>query len=124
MAFIDDDPSLVGRSIAGLPVYSSRQVPTMLDKTGVKEVFMAIPSATWAERQEILSNLARFPVHVRSIPGIVDIASGKVKVDDLQELHVADRQVREPVPSGDDRFRRCTRKRELMLPSAGGSIGS
>ena len=124
MAFIDDDPSLVGRSIAGLPVYSSRQVPKMLDKTGVKEVFMAIPSATRAERQEILNNLARFPVHVRSIPGIMDIASGKVKVDDLQEVDVADLLGRDPVPPVDDLFGRCIENQVVMVTGAGGSIGS
>lgn len=124
MAFIDDDPSLVGRSIAGLPVFSSRQVPRMMDKTGVKEVFLAIPSATRAERQDILNNLARFPVRVRSIPGIMDIASGKVKVDDLQEVDVADLLGRDPVPPVDNLLGRCIEGQVVMVTGAGGSIGS
>lgn len=124
LAFVDDDASLVGRSIAGLPVYSSRQIAQMLERTGVQEVFLAIPSATRSERQVILANLQRFPVHVRTIPGIMDIASGKVKVDDLQEVDIADLLGRDPVPPVDDLFARCIRDQVVMVTGAGGSIGS
>ncbi|MBJ6137352.1 nucleoside-diphosphate sugar epimerase/dehydratase [Marinobacter litoralis] len=124
VAFIDDDPGLIGRSIAGLRVFSSREVPKMMDRTGAKEVFLAIPSASRAERQNILNNLARFPLHVRSIPGLMDIASGKVKVDDMQEVDVADLLGRDPVPPVDDLLGRCIENQVVMVTGAGGSIGS
>ncbi|WP_420917305.1 hypothetical protein, partial [Pseudomonas protegens] len=28
--------------------------------------------------------------HVRSVPGFMDLASGRVKVDDIQEVDIAD----------------------------------
>ncbi|NWO04748.1 MAG: polysaccharide biosynthesis protein [Alteromonadaceae bacterium] len=124
VAFIDDDPGLIGRSIAGLRVYSSRNIPRMLDKTGAKEVFLAIPSASRAERQKILHNLARFPVYVRTMPGLMDIASGKVKVDDMQEVDVADLLGRDPVPPEEALLGRCIDQQVVMVTGAGGSIGS
>jgi FlaA1/EpsC-like NDP-sugar epimerase len=124
MAFVDDDPTLVGRSIAGVRVYSSGEVGKMLGNTGVKELFMAIPSATRARRQEVLASLQRFPLHVRTIPGMMDLASGKVKVDDLQEVDIADLLGRDSVPPDQSLFQACIRDKSVMVTGAGGSIGS
>tara|TARA_R110000764_G_scaffold130507_2_gene218346 strand:+ start:1954 stop:3945 length:1992 start_codon:yes stop_codon:yes gene_type:complete len=124
MAFIDDDLSLEGRMIAGLPVFSSHQIAQMVAQTGVREVLLAIPSASRAERQQILNQLAPHPLHVRSIPGIMDIASGKVKVDDLEEVDVADLLGRDPVSAADELLGFCIREQVVMVTGAGGSIGS
>ena len=99
VAFVDDDESVIGRTIAGLPVYSPDQVGQMMSKTGAKELFMAIPSATRSRRQEVLRTLQSYALHVRTIPGLMDLASGKVKVDDLQEVDIADLLGRDSVPA-------------------------
>ncbi|MBA6420235.1 nucleoside-diphosphate sugar epimerase/dehydratase [Pseudomonas sp. 5Ae-yellow] len=123
-AFVDDDPSLEGRMIAGLTVYSSNQVGRMMAETGVQQILLAVPSASRSTRQKILNRLAPFPLHVRSIPGIMDIASGKVKVDDLQEIDVADLLGRDPVAPADELLEFCIRDQVVMVTGAGGSIGS
>lgn len=123
-AFIDDDPSLTGRVIGGLPVYSSEYIAKLITSADIKEVLLAIPSATRATRQQILYRLAGYQVHVRSIPGFMDIASGKVKVDDLQEVDVADLLGRDPVEPVDHLLDYCIRDQVVMVTGAGGSIGS
>ena len=123
-AFIDDDPSLVGRVIGGLPVYSSEHIAKLIAEADIKEVLLAIPSATRATRQQILYRLAGFQVHVRSIPGIMDIASGKVKVDDLQEVDIADLLGRDPVEPVEQLMDFCIRDKVVLVTGAGGSIGS
>src|SRR5690606_41075816 len=55
VAFIDDDSDLVGRTIAGLHVYSGNQERNMIADTGVAEDFLAGPSATSARTQEHLT---------------------------------------------------------------------
>ncbi|WP_304641543.1 polysaccharide biosynthesis protein [Pseudomonas sp.] len=123
-AFIDDNPMLVGRTVAGLHVYSSRQIAAMITRTGVRELFLAIPSASRAQRQQVLMNLQQFPLYVRTMPGIMDIASGKVKVEDLQEVDIADLLGRDAVPPEPMLFERCIRDKVVMVTGAGGSIGS
>jgi len=124
MAFIDDDPTLVDRNIGGLHVYHSADVARMIKHTEVKELFLAIPSATRARRQEVLASLQQYPLHIRTIPGIMDLASGKVKVDDLQEVDIADLLGRDAVPPDQSLFERCIRDKAVMVTGAGGSIGS
>ena len=124
MAFVDDNPNLAGRTVSGLPVYPSERIGEMIEATGIEELFLAIPSATRAYRQKILSTLERYPLHVRTMPAIADIASGKVKVDDLQEVDIADLLGRDCVPPDHGLFERCIKSRAVMVTGAGGSIGS
>ncbi|MFT6466241.1 polysaccharide biosynthesis protein [Halopseudomonas sp.] len=124
VAFIDDNQDLVDRHIAGLPVYSPDKIARLISRTGVKELFMAIPSASRSRRQEVLASLQCYALHVRTIPGIMDLASGKVKVDDLQEVDIADLLGRDAVAPDPSLFRLCIDGKVVMVTGAGGSIGS
>src|SRR5690606_33663782 len=124
VAFIDDDSNLYNRSIAGLRVYSPKHIQQMINETGADEILLAIPSATRARRREVLERLEPFPLHVRSIPGFMDLASGKVKVEDIQEVDIADLLGRDAVPPQQALFEQCIVNKVVMVTGAGGSIGS
>lgn len=124
VAFIDDDPNLYNRSIAGLRVYSPKHIQQMIDETGCNEILLAIPSASRARRREVLETLERYPLHVRSVPGFMDLASGRVKVEDIQEVDIADLLGRDAVPPQQALFEQCIRGKVVMVTGAGGSIGS
>ncbi|WP_343583412.1 nucleoside-diphosphate sugar epimerase/dehydratase [Pseudomonas sp.] len=124
VAFIDDDPSLTDRVIAGLQVYHPEQLQRLIDVTGAQEILLAIPSSTRTRRREILNFLEGFPLHVRTVPGFMDLASGRVKVDDIQEVDIADLLGRDAVPAQADLLERCIVEQTVMVTGAGGSIGS
>ncbi|QPO19682.1 polysaccharide biosynthesis protein [Pseudomonas sp. Y39-6] len=124
VAFIDDDRSIAGRVISGLQVFKPKHIEQMIDATGAQEILLAVPSANRGRRREILSYLERFPLHVRSVPGFMDLASGRVKVDDIQEVDIADLLGRDAVPAQEDLLERCIVGQSVMVTGAGGSIGS
>lgn len=124
VAFIDDDAGIADRVISGLQVFKPRNIQRMIEATGAQEILMAIPSASRARRREILSYLEGFPLHVRSVPGLMDLASGLVKVDDIQEVDIADLLGRDPVPPEAGLLERCIAGKVVMVTGAGGSIGS
>lgn len=124
VAFIDDDSSLTDRVIAGLQVYHPEQLQCLIDVTGAQEILLAIPSSTRTRRREILNFLEGFPLHVRTVPGFMDLASGRVKVDDIQEVDIADLLGRDAVPAQPDLLERCIVDQTVMVTGAGGSIGS
>ncbi len=124
VAFIDDDPNLHNRVIAGLRVYSAKHIAQLVEDTGAGEILLAIPSASRGRRREILEMLERFPLHVRSVPGFMDLASGKVQVEDIQEVDIADLLGRDAVPPQQALFEKCIRGKVVMVTGAGGSIGS
>ncbi len=124
VAFIDDDDGVANRVIAGLRVYKPKHIQQMIDETSAQEVLLAIPSVSRARRKEILAALEPYPLHVRSVPAILDLASGKVRVDDLQEVDIADLLGRDAVPPQVELFERCIKSKTVMVTGAGGSIGS
>ncbi|MDX1298921.1 MAG: nucleoside-diphosphate sugar epimerase/dehydratase [Pseudomonas sp.] len=124
VAFIDDDSGIANRTIAGLRVYTSKHIQQMINETGADEILLAMPSASRGRRRQILEALEHFPLHVRSIPGFMDLASGRVKVEDVQEVDIADLLGRDAVPPQQVLFERCIRNQVVMVTGAGGSIGA
>ncbi len=124
VAFIDDDVSITDRVIAGLQVYRPEQLQQMIDDTDANEILLALPSVSRSRRREILNLLEGYPLHVRSVPGFMDLASGRVKVDDIQEVDVADLLGRDAVPAQQDLLDHCIVQQTVMVTGAGGSIGS
>lgn len=124
VAFIDDDASITSRVISGFKVYKPKHIAQMIEETGAQEILLAIPSATRARRKEILQYLEAFPLHIRSVPDIMDLASGRVTVEDIQEVDIADLLGRDAVPPDSGLFERCIKGQVVLVTGAGGSIGS
>lgn len=124
VAFIDDDSGIADRVISGLQVYKPKHIQRMIDATGVQEILLAIPSSNRSRRREILGFLEGFPLHVRSVPGFMDLASGRVKVDDIQEVDIVDLLGRDAVPAQDELLEHCVKGKNVLVTGAGGSIGS
>lgn len=124
VAFVDDDSGVANRVIAGLRVYRPKHIQQMIDEAGAEEILLAMPSISRVRRREILDALEPYALHVRSVPGFTDLASGRVKVEDIQEVDIADLLGRDAVPPRQDLFERCIKNQVVLVTGAGGSIGS
>jgi FlaA1/EpsC-like NDP-sugar epimerase len=124
VAFVDDDPLKVGRSINGLVVLSLADVPKWVSQERITDILLAMPGATRERRNGIIASLAEVPVHVRSLPSMADLTSGKVTVQDFRELDIEDLLGREPVPPHHALLARDLSSQVVLVSGAGGSIGA
>ena len=124
LGFVDDDASKVGRSINGVNILRTADVPDAVARLGVTDILLAMPSLARARRNEIIEQLRELPVHVRTLPGLVDLASGRVAIQDFQELDVEDLLGRAPVPPDPALLARNLAGKIVLVTGAGGSIGS
>lgn len=124
IAFIDDNLSLTGRSIHGITILSLEQAKEFLEKNNIEEVLLALPSISRERRNEIFDQLVPFGLSVRSVPGVSQLARGKVKIEDLQEIKIADLLGRESVAPIDALLKKNILGKVVMVTGAGGSIGS
>jgi FlaA1/EpsC-like NDP-sugar epimerase len=122
--FIDDDRSLQGNTINGIDVYSEDEMLDVIKSKSVSDVLLALPSANQTRRNEIISSLSGCGVHVRTLPGLIDIAEGRVKMSDLQELDMNDLLGRKVVPPNIPLLEQNIREKVILVTGAGGSIGS
>jgi FlaA1/EpsC-like NDP-sugar epimerase len=124
IGFIDDNKDVQGTRISGLNVYASNDIEDLINDLKVDEVLIAIPSASRADRFTIIDRLERYPVVVRTLPGLTEIAQGKVKIDDLLQVSIKDLLGRKSVePNGLLLGKNITDK-TIVVTGAGGSIGS
>ena len=124
VGFIDENPSLWGQVVGGLKVYRPEKIGRLIERDNVKEVLLAMPEATHRRRQDVIKALTQFPVMVKTLPAFEDIAEGRVRIDDLRALDVADLLGRDPVPPDIDLLRRYVTGKAVLVTGAGGSIGS
>lgn len=124
VGFVDDDASLQGRRLRGLAVTSPAALDATIARWQVTDILLALPSVPRRRRNEIIAELRRYPVSVRTLPGLMDLAHGKVHASDLRELTIEDLLARDAVdPTGED-IAAAVRGRIVLVTGAGGSIGS
>lgn len=124
LGFVDDDPSKVGRHVNSVPVFRPSEVASTVERFGVTDILLALPSASRQRRNEILTSLRALPVHIRTLPGMADLASGRVRITDFRELEIEDLLGRDPVPPNPALLARDLAQKVVLVTGAGGSIGS
>ena len=124
LGFIDDEPSMWGQYVGGLKVYRPEKVGFMIERRGIKEVLLAIPETQRIVRRQIVQKLEHYPVVVKIVPDMQEIASGKVGITDVRPLEVEDLLGREPVPPNAELLSRSIQSKSILVTGAGGSVGS
>lgn len=124
VGFLDDDTRLHGSVLNGNPIYSPKRIVELVDGLRVSDVLLAIPSTSRARRNDIVESLRGHRVSVRTLPGLFELADGKVTISDLRPLEIEDLLGRDPVPPDRALFARCITERCVLVTGAGGSIGS
>ncbi|OUD08271.1 nucleoside-diphosphate sugar epimerase [Marivivens niveibacter] len=124
LMFIDDDRSLQGRTIFGLPVMAYEEAAEQFDKCGIEAVLLAMPSSTRKERRVIIDKLASKAVEVKTLPGMADLINGKAQISELRNISIEELLGRDPVPPVPHLMQSNIRGKSVLVTGAGGSIGS
>ena len=124
VAFVDDDPKLHGNHLNGKLIYSPLRMQKVIEDLAIEDVLLAIPSASRKRINEIVDSLQGHGVTVRTLPGIFELADGKVTVSDLRPIQIEDLLGRDAVPPDQNLMAKCILGKPVLVTGAGGSIGS
>jgi len=124
VAFIDDDADLQNQSINGIEVFSKDNLDFLIENKGATEVLIAMPSSSYSQRNKVINFLGSYNIFVRSLPGVTELAQGKIKIADLREISIKDLLGRDPVAANVELLSLNITNKVVMVTGAGGSIGS
>lgn len=124
LGFIDDDTGKIGRHINGVPVFGPNDLDRTVERLGISDILLALPSATRRRRHQIVEELRSLPVHIRSVPGMADLASDRISISDFRELDLEDLLGRDPIPPNPMLLARDLANKIVLVTGAGGSIGA
>ena len=124
IGFLDDDVSLHGQVLNGLPIYSPTNLQRRVAALNIKTVLLALPDTDRKRRNQIIELMHQAHVSLRTLPSISALLQGRVSTADLQDLEIDDLLGREPVEPDYVLFDKNISQKIVLVSGAGGSIGS
>ena len=124
IAFIDSDSSLHGTYLGGIKVLHPKKLERFALRGKVDEVLIAMPSASKLTLRSLLKEIENYSVKVRILPGLAELAEGKVLVSELKEVDISDLLGRKEAEANQDLINKNIAQKVVLITGAGGSIGS
>ena len=124
VGFLDDNSQYHGQKILGQTIYNPLNINELINRKNIDLVLLALPSITRQKRNQIISNLNKFKLIVKTLPSVQDIVDGKVSISDIKDLSIEDLLSREQVQPNLELLSKNINSKVIMITGAGGSIGS
>lgn len=122
---IDDNPRKAGTYIHGVKIVGGRdKILESVEKFGITEIIVAIPSADKRERQKILNICQQTECELKILPGVYQLVNGEVSVSKIRNVDIDDLLGREPIQVTTEYIGRYVSDKVVMVTGGGGSIGS
>jgi len=123
--FVDDNRRLHGGSVNGIKVLGGTQdLARLASELMIEEVVIAADGAKGKEIRDILDICRAIPVRAQIVPGLHEIAHGRVSVSRIRDVQIEDLLGREPVSLDDQNLSEFLGGKVVMVTGAGGSIGT
>jgi len=84
VGFLDDNPQFHRQKILGQTVYDPLKIDKLINNKNIDLVLLALPSITRQKRNQIINDLNKYKVTVKTLPSIQDIVEGKLSVSDIK----------------------------------------
>ncbi len=124
VGFLDDDPQLQSKQVAGLPVLGRLEaLVEVVQAQAVDEVLIAIPTAHGPLVRQLIALCAQARVPSRIVPGLMEIIRGDVHFEQIRPVRPEDLLGRETVELVEEPVREVLRGKRVLVTGAGGSIG-
>jgi FlaA1/EpsC-like NDP-sugar epimerase/dTDP-4-amino-4,6-dideoxygalactose transaminase len=124
VGFVDDNPSLVGRSVRTLRVLgTTHDLESVCVKERVDRIVIALPHASRSRRSEIEARALKTDAQVKVFAGTSDV-DGEPLLNSLRDLDLTDLLGREHAPVDPSDIADYLEGANVLVTGAGGSIGS
>ena len=124
VGFLDDNPQFHRQTILGQTVYDPLNIEKLIYKKNIEVILLALPLLARQKRNQIINNLNKYKVSVKTLPSVQDIVEGRVSVSDIKDLTIEDLLSREQVTPNLELLSKNITSKIVMVTGAGGSIGS
>jgi len=125
MGFIDDNPSKIGKTLAGIKIYSAEEALNgMLEKRSISEVILSIQNISSSRKAEIVNRCLEMNVQVKNVPPISRWINGELSSRQIKVVRIEDLLNREPIKLNQENIFNELTGKIIMITGAAGSIGS
>ena len=125
VVLVDDNKSKQGQVINGIPVDGGREdIPKLVEKYGIDEIVIAIPSASKKEIAEIVEISKKTKAKLKILPGIYELIDGIVSINSIREVQIEDLLGRDEIETNISEISKYIKDKTILVTGGGGYIGS
>ena len=125
VCIIDDNPNKWNRYIDDVPIVGGREdILSAVEKYKVNKIYYAISTASPEDKKEILNVCSEAGCELKQIPGMAQVALGRVSVSAMKDVAIEDLLGREPIRADLTEVFDYIHGKVVMVTGGGGSIGS
>lgn len=126
IAFIDNSPNKIGKSINGIPVLNPTKIQDkeFVKKNNIKHIILAIPSLSNNEKTRIINEIIDLGINVKSVPHLNNWIDNKLTANQIEDIKIEDLLGREPIVLGKENITIGLHDKIILVTGAAGSIGS
>ncbi len=122
---VDDNPAKKGTFVCGHKVAGNRNdIPKLVKKYEVKEIMLALPSASRADMKDIVSICKETGCKLKTLPGLYQLVNGDINVGIMRDVEIEDLLGREPIVMNTNQTFDYIVGKTVLVTGGGGSIGS
>lgn len=123
--FVDDDRAKQGLEIFDVKVVGgTKQISHFVKDNNIEKIVIAIPSMDKQQMADLMKLCIETGVQTQTIPRIEDLMTGKVSVNDMQDVKIEDLLGRDEVQLDLKAIADKLTDKTILVTGAGGSIGS
>lgn len=125
VAFLDDDKSLIGTNINGVPVYGPINMISILKHNPNDEALIAMPSAPKERIRYVYDMISKAGFSkIKILPSVSQVIQGKAHLVQARDIDPLDILGRTPIAISLTETLSYLRGKRVLITGAGGSIGS
>jgi FlaA1/EpsC-like NDP-sugar epimerase len=126
VGFVDDNPSVVGKRIDGIKVYSSDDVfdAAFLSKNKVTGVVWSVQSVTNNSFHQVGELCLKYNLNFQRVPNVNEWIGGALSSKQLRTVKIEDLLNRTPISLDNKNIKSFVRGKRVLVTGAAGSIGS
>ncbi len=124
VAFVDDNKSLQGVTLMGLPVHPPSRIAHLVQERNIDRVLLAMPSQSHPKQIQITQRLQRLGLDVHALPSFAQLIGEEALVDKLTPVAPQNFLGRAACDVSLQDASESYTGRVVLVSGAGGSIGS
>ncbi len=124
ICFVDDNPTLQGKTVQGIKVYAPAELLKLKVSIGFDEILIAMPSLEGQRKRDLSQRLQILGVPVKTVPSITELLSGHLSVNQAPELDLENLLGRQAIAARPELLQHDITDRVVLVTGGGGSIGS
>lgn len=124
VAFMDDDPYKVGRSLDGCKVYASNSLKEVVANEHIDTLILANGQMQLERKHQIMEDCLQLGIRMMGLQVLNNLEKRELKADDFRELNIEDLLEREPIQVHNEQMAKEISGKVIVVTGAAGSIGS